>query len=214
MASFPTIETTFLLAGPAGDLEVLATPQSDIGLSPQTIAVICHPHPLFSGTMHNKVVTTLGWACRDLNIATVKFNFRGVGKSAGQYANGIGELEDLLAVIQWVKSCCPDAILWLAGFSFGSYIAACAATQLDVAQLVSIAPPVTNFHFPVPPAVSCPWLVVQGEQDEVIDAEAVFSWVETLHPQPTLIRMSAAGHFFHGKLVDLRRLLVERLSQK
>ena len=101
MQFFPATETTFLLPGPAGDLEIAAAPQDGA----RATAIICHPHPLHGGTMTNKVVTTIARAFHELGLRTVRFNFRGVGKSAGKYAEGIGESDDLRAVITWVKPC-------------------------------------------------------------------------------------------------------------
>lgn len=212
MQAFPVTESTFLLSGPAGDLEVTATPAGDKVHQPPTVAIICHPHPLHGGTMNNKVVTTLARTFRELGLATVRFNFRGVGKSAGQFGDGVGEVEDLLAVVDWVKKTCPGYELWLAGFSFGGYIAARVATQIPVTQLVTVAPQVSRFTAGVFPSIQVPWVLVQGEEDEVVSPAEVFAWVETLDPKPILIRMPGAGHFFHGKLLELREGLQKILK--
>jgi len=212
MKSFPQTETTFLLQGPAGNLEVLATPIAENTTQKSAIAIICHPHPLHGGTMTNKVVTTLARAFRDIGLRTVRFNFRGVGKSEGSYAEGIGETDDLLAVVKWVKEVFPDTDIWLAGFSFGSCVAIRAATMIPVAQLVCIAPPVSRFDLAGLPPVTCPWLIIQGDQDEVVVPEEVFAWAENLNPPPTLIRMQGAGHFFHGRLLELRDILEVALA--
>lgn len=214
MQRFPDKESNFILAGPAGDLEVLTTSPEGSAEQNLSIAIICHPHPVHGGTMSNKVVTTLARTFQDLGLHTVRFNFRGVGKSHGEFDNGKGELDDLFAVIAWVKAIYPKASLWLAGFSFGAYIAAKAATQMDIAQLVCVAPPVTHFDVKTIPAITCPWIIVQGEQDEVISAEAVFHWAMVANPKPILIRMPDAGHFFHGKLLEMRRRLEEVLKRK
>jgi alpha/beta superfamily hydrolase len=210
MQKFPENEATFLLNGPAGDLEVFAT--SPDGATSQTpIGIVCHPHPLHGGTMTNKVVTTLARTLKELNLRTVRFNFRGVGKSVGAFDNGKGESDDLLAIIQWVKEIYPNAPIWLAGFSFGAYIAAKMATQIPIAKLICVAPPVINFSMQDLPAITCPWIVVQGDQDEIVSAEAVFAWAENRNPKPIIIRMHGAGHFFHGQLLEMRRLLDEVL---
>lgn len=211
MQSFPKTETTFLLPGPTGELEVLTT-FSEENTTPVRVGIVCHPHPLHGGTMNNKVVTTLSRTLRELGLHTVRFNFRGVGKSAGVFDHGQGELKDLLAIVDWVKQVYPDAIIWLAGFSFGSFVAIKAATQLNVERLIAIAPPVSHFDLQHLPEIPCPWIVVQGEQDEVISAEAVFEWVEQVHQKPILIRMPDAGHFFHGKLLELREALITALQ--
>lgn len=212
MSSFPSEETIFLLQGPAGAIEVLTSQPRDAEIIKGS-AIICHPHPLFGGTMHNKVVTTLARVFHDLSLRTIRFNFRGVGRSHGEHDGGLGETEDVIALAEWIKTIFPDDPLWLAGFSFGGFVAASAATQLSVKQLISIAPMVSRFHEANLPPITCPWLIVQGEQDEVISPEEIYTWVETLHPKPTLIKIPDAGHFFHGKLMELRRILMTALLQ-
>jgi uncharacterized protein len=207
MNYFPQTETTFLLPGPAGDLEVLTAPQA-VGVNENPIiGIICHPHPLYGGTMNNKVVSTIARAFANLGLRTVRFNFRGVGKSAGSFADGEGEQDDLFAVIDWVKKTCPTNKIWLAGFSFGAGVSAHAATKIEFAQLVTVAPPVPRFDLLNLPKVLCPWLVVQGEIDDVVIPADIYAWVEKQNPQPKLIRISGAGHFFHGKLIELRQQL-------
>ena len=155
--------------------------------------------------MHNKVVTMASRALRECGVDTVRFNFRGVGASAGSFDDGEGECDDLRAVAAWVRASRPDAALWLAGFSFGAYVSLRMAAELQPSALLSIAPPVGrswDFDSIVPP--SCPWLVIQGEADEIVDAEAVRAWVESLPQPPQLLRMPDTSHFFHRKLVDLR----------
>ncbi len=213
MQIFPQTETTFVLPGPAGDLELLATPVKTDITQQSAIAIICHPHPLFGGTMTNKVVSTLARALGDLGLRTVRFNFRGVGKSGGTFADGIGEREDLLAVVQWVKTVAPESAVWLAGFSFGAAISAHVATQMPVAQLVSVAPPVPRFDLLDLPPITCPWIVVQGEEDDVVLPQDVYAWLATRNPAPQLIRMPGAGHFFHGQLLELRHLLETALQK-
>jgi alpha/beta superfamily hydrolase len=168
------------------------------------VAVIGHPHPPDGGTMNNKVVTTIARALAESGIASVRFNFRGVGASEGEYDQGRGETLDYLAVAQWLQAQRPNDALWLAGFSFGSWVALRAARQLPVQQMIAIAPPVGFRDFTGVPPPPCPWLVVQGEADDVVDAAKVFAWAEAAENPPTLVRMGDAGHFFHGRLVDLR----------
>jgi len=211
MDTFPVGEAVFQLQGPVGELEV-ATSSYKEDVSPRAITVvICHPHPLFGGTMNNKVVTTLMRAFRDLGLRVVRFNFRGVGKSAGAFAEGVGELDDVLSVVDWVKKVNPQDEIWLAGFSFGAAMSARAATRVAVSQLVSIAPPVPRFGLLNLPPVTCPWLIVQGEDDDVVIPQDVYNWVEGLNPKPQLVRVREAGHFFHGKLLELRQILEENL---
>lgn len=215
---FPDVETSFLISGPAGNLEILTSPahdnstQSDNAqqtghIAPKAIAIICHPHPLYGGTMNNKVVTALAWTFKDLGMPSVRFNFRGVGKSEGVFDNGIGELDDLLAVIRWVNEVRPGHALWLAGFSFGGYIAARAATSVPAALLITVAPQVSRFTAAPFPAITVPWILAQGDEDEVVSAQEVFAWIETLEHKPIVVRIPNAGHFFHGKLIELREKL-------
>ncbi len=206
-AAFPQQATTFLLPGPAGAIEV-AVEVPEPAEARLGTAVICHPHPLHGGTMHNKVVTITDRSLRELGLRTVRFNFRGVGASAGAHDEGNGEMDDLLAVCEWVQRVRPNDVLWLAGFSFGSYVAARAARHLPkLAQLVSIAPPVEKYAFAALPHPHAPWLVVQGEDDDVAPPQPVRDWVRAMPDPPQLVLMPEAGHFFHRKLMDLRGAL-------
>ncbi|ANB16212.1 alpha/beta hydrolase [Dokdonella koreensis] len=210
-ASFPDAASDLLLPGPVGPIELAcALPEPDVARA--GTAVICHPHPLQGGTMHNKVVTILERALRELGLATVRFNFRGVGASAGTFDEGNGESDDLAAIVDWVRRVRPSDAVWLAGFSFGSYVALRNARRLDAAALVTVAPPVGRWDFDPIELPACPWLVVQGEEDEVVDPAAVFAWIETLKQPPHLVRMPETGHFFHRRLMDLRGLLKNALQ--
>ena len=200
--AFPEDDASFLLAGPAGALEV-AVDRAEQRLP--VVAILCHPLPTEGGSMHNKVVTMAARALRECGVDTVRFNFRCVGASEGSFDDGDGESEDLRAVAAWVRAQRPDAALWLAGFSFGAYVSLRMASQLQPSGLVSIAPPVGrswDFKSIVPP--TCPWLVVQGEDDEIVDPQAVYAWAATMPRPPEVVRMAGASHFFHRKLIDLR----------
>lgn len=209
--AFPAEATGLLLPGPAGAIE-LACAVPEPGTARAGTAVICHPHPLQGGTMHNKVVTIIERALRELGLATVRFNFRGVGASEGSYDEGNGESDDLATVVGWVREVRPGDAVWLAGFSFGSYVALRNAQRLDAAALVTVAPPVGRWDFSQITLPECPWLVVQGEEDEVVDPAAVFDWIDTLAEPPQLVRMPETGHFFHRRLMDLRGLLKNALQ--
>jgi uncharacterized protein len=203
---FPDTAAEVLLTGPAGQLEC-AVEVPDPACARAGTAIICHPHPLHGGTMHNKVVTMIERSLRELGLRTVLFNFRGVGKSEGEHDEGRGETLDLLAVGEWVKRVRPDDALWLAGFSFGAYVALLGARHLPVRQMISIAPPAGRWDFSAVLAPPCPWLVVQGEDDDVVEPQAVFDWIESIPAEdnpPTLVRMPDTGHFFHRRLMDLR----------
>jgi alpha/beta superfamily hydrolase len=144
-------------------------------------------------------------AFRELGIDTVRFNFRGTGASQGNFDNGVGETDDLRAVATWVRAQRPDATLWLAGFSFGAYVSLQATASLQPALLLSIAPPVArSWDFSPLALPTCPWVVIQGEADEIVDPDAVRAWIDTLAMKPVLVPMPDAGHFFHRKLLDLR----------
>ena len=203
LPAFPAESGPIALAGPAGAIEAaVELPKAEDAR--RGVAVIGHPHPPDGGTMSNKVVTTIARALAESGIASVRFNFRGVGKSEGEYDAGRGETLDYLAVAQWLQAQRPADALWLAGFSFGAWVALRAARQLPVQQMIAIAPPVGFRDFTGVPPPPCPWLVVQGEADDVVDPAKVFAWVESAENAPTLVRMMDAGHFFHGRLVDLR----------
>lgn len=168
------------------------------------MAIICHPHPPEGGSMHNKVVTMVARSLRELGLTTVRFNFRGVGASEGKYDSGRGETLDLLAVAQWAQRQRPDQQLWLAGFSFGAWIALLGARHLPIAQMISIAPPAGRWDFSAVLLPTCPWLVIQGEADDIVDPQAVYDWLARLDGSPTLVKMADTGHFFHRRLMDLR----------
>lgn len=199
---FPEKDSTFLIPGPAGQLEVMTTwPESG---SPTGVGVICHPDPRQGGTMKNKVVTITARALMDLGLATVRFNFRGIGLSAGEYGHAQGELADLNAILDWVTTALPGQPLWLAGFSFGSYISALAAQAAKPSRLISIAPPVNHYAFDQLTQIHCPWLVIQGDEDEVVPFAQVQAWAAHPPSPLQLITMAGATHFFHGRLLELR----------
>ena len=203
---FPASRQDFILRGPAGRLECAADVPDPQDERPATM-VLCHPHPLHGGTMHNKVVTIMERAMRELGLRTVRFNFRGAGESEGEHDEGYGETDDLFAVTEWVRRTRPDDDLWLGGFSFGSYIALRAAQNLQLGQMITIAPPVDRYEFSSIQHPNCPWLVVQGDEDEVVALEDVKCWIEDLDPPPDFLVMEMATHFFHRRLMDLRGLL-------
>ncbi|VVC75198.1 hypothetical protein AQUSIP_04850 [Aquicella siphonis] len=197
-----TKEATQVITGPAGKLEVAVSEPT--GPERGALGIVCHPHPLHGGTMHNKVVTTLGKLFQGMGLVTVRFNFRGVMRSEGRFDHGNGELDDLLAVMDWMQQERPQQEIWLAGFSFGAFIAAKAATRVPVKKLVTVAPPVQHFPMRDLPPIPCPWVLVQGELDDVVPAREVLEWAEARVPKPVIIRFPQAGHFFHGQLAELR----------
>lgn len=202
-AGFPDIAASFMLDGPAGKLETISD-TAEPACARGGVAVICHPLTIEGGSMHNKVVTMVERALRESGLDTVRFNFRGAGNSQGEYDHGHGEGEDLAAVVAWVRRMRPHDVLWLAGFSFGSYVTIANAVRLRADVLVSIAPPVGRWPFDGVVLPTCPWLIVQGEADEIVEPQAVFDWAGTLEPRPELVRMPETSHFFHRRLMDLR----------
>ena len=198
-----------LIPGPVGNLEAELTEPDNP--KPNHFAVICHPHPLHGGTMHNKVITTVGRAFRELSITTLRFNFRGVGKSEGEFDHATGETEDLLAVLTWVEKQNPKVKINLVGFSFGAYIAYRAAQQKALQQLILIAPAVHHHDFTQNAFPDCPTLVLQPEEDEIVPPDAVYQWIEENNLPTKLIRFPKASHFFHGKLIELRETLKKHI---
>jgi alpha/beta superfamily hydrolase len=200
------------IPGPAGTLEARIEDPIAVGQARQVIGVVCHPHPLHGGTMQNKVVHTAARAMQEAGAATVRFNFRGVGGSTGVYDNGVGELADALAVVDWARAHFDCDALWLAGFSFGAATALQAATRgAAPRKLVTIAPPVGRIIVEPIPRPDCPWLVVQGDQDELVDVALVQRWVAGYTPAPELAVLAGAEHFFHGRLNELRGTILRFL---
>ncbi|MCZ2102847.1 MAG: alpha/beta hydrolase [Comamonadaceae bacterium] len=199
------------LAGPAGAIEAVLGSPAGPG-APRGVAVIAHPHPLYGGTMDNKVVQTLARAFVAQGYAAVRFNFRGIGGSAGAYDEGRGELQDLLAVVQQVA---VDGVIALAGFSFGAFVANQALARLwperTIAHAVLVGTAVTHFEAAqVPDPARMRTLVVHGENDDVVPLAAVLDWAR---PQLLPVTVVPAGvHFFHGQL-PLLKGLVERHLQ-
>jgi hypothetical protein len=193
------------IPGPAGLIEARLEDPLPSGTRPVVIGVVCHPHPLHGGTMQNKVVHTVARAMQEAGAPTVRFNFRGVGQSGGTYADGIGEVDDALAVVEWARSRWNCSALWLAGFSFGAAVALQAAAQARPSRLVTVAPPVGRLITQPIARPPCPWLIVQGDRDELVDCETVRRWAASYaQDAPELLVMNDAEHFFHGRLGELR----------
>lgn len=201
-----------LLQGPAGAIEALLDrPVLSVGEPSRGVAVIAHPHPLFGGTMDNKVVQTLARAFVQCGWSAVRFNFRGVGASQGSHDEGRGEAEDFLAVVQ---QCAPDGPLALAGFSFGSFVMSQALSVLwptrAVEKLVMVGPAVSRFKMAaLPPEAHERALVIHGELDDTVPLADVMDWAR---PQvlPVLV-VPGGSHFFHGQLPLLKTLVVRHL---
>lgn len=192
------------IAGPAGALQcAVDRPHGVHADAPAGTALFCHPHPLHGGTMDNKVVITLARAFVQMGYVGVRFNFRGVGPSAGRWDEGRGEVDDALAVLRALRTPGP---LVLGGFSFGGFVATQAAARLEAheraARLVLVAPAARNFELAPVPADT---LVVHGEADDVVPLAAVLDWAR---PQALPITVvPGAGHFFHGQLTLLKHIV-------
>ena len=198
-----------MFSGPAGDLEgLLDFPDCE----PAAVAVVCHPNPVQGGTMQNKVAYILARAFNDMGAVSLRFNFRGVGRSQGVFDNGDGETGDVLAAIDWLAARHPGLPLWLGGFSFGAYVALRAQSQRPVERLVTVAPAVTRFaSAPITPP-ACPWLLVQGDADDVVPPAETLAWAAGLARPPQLAVLAGAGHFFHGRLNELRETVTRAFA--
>jgi len=205
---FTTGEHNLNFLGQVGVIEALLTMPENPRLD--WIAFLGHPHSLQGGTMSNKVITTLARLFRDLRIPSIRMNFRGVGKTEGVFDSGLGESEDVLQCIAQYHTWVPEARVMLAGFSFGSYVMYRVAQQQKTELLILVAPPVERFDY-VPSAHMPPAIVVQGECDEVVTPAFVYQWVSTWTSPVELIRIAETSHFFHGKLLDLKQKLCEKI---
>jgi len=195
------------IAGPAGALACATDLPAG---TPRGTAVLCHPHPQFGGTLDNKVVQTLARAFLHLGYRAVRFNFRGVGGSAGAWDEGQGEIDDALAVIAAERTAHPGLPIALGGFSFGGYVAANAADRLQAAgtpvqRLVLVGPATSRFAMPA--SVAPDTIVVHGEADDVVPLASTLDWAR---PQvlPVIV-LPGVGHFFHGQLPLLKAQVVQ-----
>lgn len=199
---------SFLYPGLVGSLEVeLMIPKN---CKTNYIALLGHPHSLQGGTMHNKVVTTLMRTFAEFGIASLRFNFRGVGLSAGVYDAGVGESDDMVLLARSCLQELPHAKLLFAGFSFGSYVAYRAAAQCPHALLITVAPPIHHFDYTQSLQDPAPWFVVQGDEDDVVPESIILDFVSS-HPAIQLLSFAQTGHFFHGKLLLLKQRLMDVL---
>lgn len=201
---------TLLIDGPVGQLEVrICDVKSDCEHDKLAdFVVISHPHPEFGGTMDNKVVTTLERTFQSMGYGTVTYNFRGVGASEGRYDGGLGEQEDLSAVVDWLKGHYRFKQLVLAGFSFGAYVTLSAQPRLQADRLLVVAPPVGLYDFSGIHEVNQPWDMVVGLEDEVVSVPEMMQWAMARECQASLYCRSGASHFFHGQLVWLKKVIL------
>ncbi|HWO00138.1 MAG TPA: alpha/beta fold hydrolase [Blastocatellia bacterium] len=187
--------------GPAGRIEAIL---KEPAIEPTRAAIVCHPHPLFGGTMHNKVVFRIARAFQDAGFLVLRFNFRGTGKSEGAHDDGIGEQDDLRAAIQFIETKYPNAELWLAGFSFGAAVmlqASCAEERARA--LVAAGTPFPKYDFSPLAPCNKPKLFVQGALDEFGSAEDLKRFAATLLGVNQVKVIEGADHFFEGHLPEL-----------
>ena len=205
MSKHPVSQKLFI-DGPVGRLEAVVERPGEGAL--EGAAVVCHPHPQHGGTMHNKVAHTLARAFVRSGFESLRFNFRGTELSEGHFDNGLGELDDTLAAIEWMRARHGSYPLWLAGFSFGAAMAVKAAAATHVDGLVSVAPAISRFASGLETQPDCPWLIVQGDEDELVDIDETVEWFDSLEPGPELLILDGAEHFFHGRLTELREAVM------
>ena len=208
-----TREIPLLLDGPCGPLEALYLDLPDA----RGLALLCHPNPVQGGTMLNKVVSTLQRTARDAGYSTLRFNYRGVGQSAGSHDMAGGEVDDAEAIALWLRAQQPQLPLSMLGFSYGGFVAAALAGRLEaqgqvVERLFMVAPAVQRLQAPERLSEHAVLTVIQPEQDEVIDPTVVFAWSQALPRPHELLKVAECGHFFHGKLTDLKDVVLPRLA--
>jgi alpha/beta superfamily hydrolase len=194
----------FSIEGAAGNIEGVVHLPNEI---PCAIAVVCHPLPTMGGTMENKVAVMLAKTFAELGCVTLRFNFRGVGASDGEFSGGTGETEDAVAVVNFARDQFGELPLLLSGFSFGGYVAALAAQTLQPKHLILAAPAVGRFAMP---AVMPSTLLIHGEHDDVVPLADVFEWARPQH-LPVIV-LPQAEHFFHGRLAQLRDIVRKHFS--
>ncbi|MBD8120149.1 MULTISPECIES: alpha/beta fold hydrolase [Pseudomonas] len=206
-------ETPVFIDGPAGQLEALYLDIEEA----KGIALICHPNPVQGGTMLNKVISTLQRTARDAGFITLRFNYRGVGASAGSSDMGEGEVDDAQAAAAWLRSKHPELPMTLFGFSFGGFVAATLGGRLEaqgetLSHLFMVAPAVMRIATLEAVPQRGTLTLIQPETDEVVDPQVVYDWSDKLPRPHELLKVAECGHFFHGKLTDLKDLILPRLS--
>lgn len=193
-----------MIDGPTGPLESLLV-QPDGWGETDPIALCCHPHPLHGGSMHNKVVYILAKTFHQLGAASLRFNFRGVGLSAGTFDNGDGEQADVLAAASWIREHYPTSPLWLSGFSFGGVMSLMVHARIEPVRLLLAAPAVELYPEAKQTQVqTADWILVQGGQDELVSPQAISDWLKQQRIKPRLIWLDQAGHLFHRYLNQIQ----------
>lgn len=207
--------TEIILSGAEGRLEAKLHKADN---SDAPVALVLHPHPLYGGTMNNKVVYNIYHSFVDAGFTVLRFNFRGVGKSSGKFDNGVGELIDAATVLDWLQTTFADAkSYWVSGFSFGSWI----AMQLlmrrpELKQFVAVSPPVAQYDFSFLSPCPTSGLIIQGDKDSVVSVDEVSNFVDRISTQRNITIdyniIANADHFFRNNLPDLREITTSYLK--
>ena len=198
------------IPGPVGPLEALLDMPAS---TPRAAVVFAHPLPIKGGTMHTKVVFQAAKALTRIGCAVLRFNFRGVGRSAGAWDNGRGEMDDYRAAVDFLSKRYPDLELWAVGFSFGSYIAMTSGADDDrVCALIGIAPPVNRYELASVKSSTKPKFIVHGESDELIPLKAVREFYAQLQEPKEFVEIDRANHLFEGQASEVGDALEELLA--
>jgi hypothetical protein len=210
---FPTMNTKpadLLISTASGHLEA----RFDQGSDATRAIVLCHPHPQYGGSMHDIVVGTVEGVARRHGFATLKFNFRGVGDSTGRYDNGIGEVDDLLTALAWLRDRAGTMPLWLAGYSFGSNVVWRSLERAgDVNGVVLVAPPVAMMDFSARPASHASVTLIAGDEDDYVDAADLRRWASEVSQSTRVEIIAGADHFFSGGYSELANAAERAFTQ-
>jgi alpha/beta superfamily hydrolase len=201
------------IAGPAGRLEALLEEPANASGARRAAVVFAHPHPQYGGTMHTKVVYQTAKALGRIGCAVLRFNFRGVGLSEGSYADGIGELADFRAALDFMYQRYPSARLWSGGFSFGSWIALTAgASDPRVSTLIGLAPPLSRYDFEPVRVSTKPKFFIQGEFDELCPLKQMQQFYARVEEPKELVVVDGADHLFDGKTIEVGEAVEDLLG--
>jgi uncharacterized protein len=194
------------IPGPEGELEGIF---SYVSKKVTHLAILCHPHPLYGGTMHNKVVYSLAMALNQIGYATVRFNFRGVGRSNGSFNHGIGEQRDVEAVIDHFHRAYPDAFIVIGGFSFGAKVGMLVGSRDErVSAMIGTGITVDVADFSFLDDYEKPKLIIQGANDQYGSVESIRAWFDKLPEPKKLVIIEGAVHLFDGKLTELKNAII------
>ena len=192
---------------PQGHLEGILKPEEE-GTHPRYTGLICHPHPLYGGSMHNKVVFRAAQTLQQLNIPALRFNFRGVGHSTGSYDEGRGEMDDVRYALEFLSRRYPGVPVILGGFSFGAYVGLRVAASDDRAQvLLGMGVPARSFNGDTLQQCHKPKLFIHGTQDEVAPYDLALQWFEQVPAPKSMVEVQGADHFFKDRLDEVQAII-------